>query len=81
MEEEIPLEPGVNVRRGERFLRGDDLEPVLRDPLALAMLAAWVNTTPDKLPKEMRAHTCVATMTAWKRVGDAAVAFLKEQKA
>ncbi len=53
-------------------------EPVPRDPLALAMFAAWVNLPVDKLPPEMRGHTCAATMTAWKRVGDAAIAYLKE---
>lgn len=46
-----------------------------RDPLALAMLAAWVNIPVDQLPATMRAHTCEATMEAWKRVGDAALAF------
>ncbi|ODP39239.1 hypothetical protein [Sphingomonas turrisvirgatae] len=73
-----PIAPGVNIKHGERFLREDDLEPVLRDPLALAMLAAWMNVSVDKLPATMRAHTCVSTMTAWKRVGEAAVAFLQE---
>lgn len=50
-------------------------EKVLRDPLALAMLGAWLNCPPDKLPAEMRAHTCEATMTAWERVGEAALAY------
>lgn len=50
-----------------------------RDPLALAMLAAWVNCPVDQLPATMRAHTCTATMAAWKRVGEAAVAFLNEE--
>lgn len=86
MDDKPPLKPGVNWKHhNERFLRGDDLEPVLRDPLALAMLAAWVNAPVDKLPATMRAHTCTATMTAWKRVGEAARAYfiengLEEQK-
>jgi hypothetical protein len=75
-----PLRPGVNVKHGERFMRGDDLEPVLRDPLALAMLAAWVNVPVDKLPANMRAHTCAATMASWKRVGDAALAYLETSR-
>ena len=50
--------------------------PVWRDDLALAMLAAWCGTTPDKLPPEMRAHTCAATAAAWGRVADAARAYL-----
>lgn len=73
MDDELPpLKPGVNVKHGERFLRGDDLEPVLRDPLALACLAAWMNVRVDQLPMKVRAHTCAATMAAWKRVGEAA---------
>jgi hypothetical protein len=44
------LRPGVNTKARERFLRGDDLEPVLRDPLALAMLAAWLNVRVDQIP-------------------------------
>lgn len=50
----------------------------LRDPLALAMLAAWVNAPVDALPDTMRAHTCPATMAAWKRVGEAARAYFQE---
>ena len=46
-----------------------------RDPLALAMLAAWVNVPIDKLPETMRAMSDPHTMAAWKRVGEAAVAF------
>jgi hypothetical protein len=53
-----------------------------RDDLALVLLAAWVNSTPDKLPPEMRTHTCEATMKAWQRVADAArVALFPEPKA
>lgn len=43
-----------------------------RDPLALAMFAAWCNLPADKLPEAMRAHTCPATAEAWGRVADAA---------
>lgn len=49
-----------------------------RDPLALAMLAAWLNVTPEQLPDVCRAHTCEATMLAWKRVGEAAVAWVRD---
>lgn len=69
------LKPGVNIAAGERFLRGDDLEPVLRDSLALAMLAAWMGVPVDKLPPGMRAHTCRDTMERWKRVGEVAMSF------
>lgn len=43
-----------------------------RDPLALAMFAAWCNLPVDKLPEAMRAHTCPATAEAWARVAAAA---------
>ena len=69
----------VNTADGERFLRDEAGSPVLRDPLALAMLAAWVNVPVDKLPETMRAHTCEHTMSAWKRVGEAAVAYLEAE--
>ena len=52
----------------------------LRDPLALAMLAAWVNSPVDKLPETMRAHTCEATMAAWKRVGEAALKYFESEQ-
>ena len=42
-----------------------------RNELALISLAAWLNCPPDKLPKEMKAHTCPATKEAWARVGEA----------
>lgn len=42
------------------------------------MLAAWVNVPVDALPDTMRAHTCPATMEAWKRVGEAARAYFQE---
>jgi hypothetical protein len=42
-----------------------------RDDLSLVAIAAWVNTTPDKLPAEMKFHTCQATKDAWKRVAKA----------
>lgn len=42
-----------------------------RDPLALAMFAAWVNLPSDRLPPEMRAHTCEQTAKAWERVATA----------
>lgn len=51
---------------------------IARDPLALAMFAAWVNLPVDKLPEAMRAHTCPATATAWKRVAEAARQTMRE---
>ena len=45
-----------------------------RDQAAQVAIAAWLNTTPDKLPKEMRLHTCAATKEAWARVVDAIAA-------
>jgi hypothetical protein len=48
-----------------------------RDPLALAMLAAWLNVTPEQLPEKFHAHECDATMAAWQRVGEAAVAWVR----
>lgn len=57
-----------------------DETPIERNPLALAMLAAWVNVKVDQLPKELRALACPYTMTAWKRVGDAAIEFHKKQE-
>lgn len=47
-----------------------------RDPLALAMFAAWCNLPADKLPAEMRAHTCPATAEAWGRVAAAVRSFM-----
>lgn len=72
----VELKPGVNAKAGEQFLRGDDLEPVWRDPLALAMFAAWVNVDPDKVPPTMRAYTCSHTKEAWERVAEAARKFI-----
>ena len=43
-----------------------------RDELALVMIAAWCGTTPEKLPPEMRAHTCEHTARSWTRVAEAA---------
>lgn len=48
-----------------------------RDPLAMAMLAAWLNVTPEQLPERFKAHTCEATMKAWARVGVAAVSYAR----
>ena len=42
-----------------------------RTPLELVALAAWLNVTPEQLPQQYRAHTCIATMAAWRRVVDA----------
>ena len=43
-----------------------------RDPLALAMFAAWVRVKPDAVPPTMRAQTGAHTREAWARVGEAA---------
>jgi hypothetical protein len=53
----------------------DKPDPVPRTPLELVMFAAWVNVPVDKLPPDMRGHTCPATMAAWKRVAEAALAY------
>ena len=47
-----------------------------RDEFALELFAGWVNCSVDKLPPEMKGHTCPATMVAWARVADAARAYL-----
>ena len=47
-------------------------EAIERDPIALAMFAAWCNVPADKIPAEFRGHTCQNTMEAWARVADAA---------
>lgn len=47
-------------------------QDLTRDPLALAMFAAWLNVQPDQIPPENLAHTNPHTMAAWKRVGEAA---------
>lgn len=52
-----------------------------RDPLALAMLAAWLNVTVDQLPELYKAHTCPDTMEAWGRVADAARKHIAGEKA
>jgi hypothetical protein len=70
------LHEGVNVKAGERFLRDADLQPAWRDPLALAMFAAWVNAPAERLPADLRAHTCEATKQAWQRVANAARQYL-----
>lgn len=43
-----------------------------RDPLAMAMIAAWLNVTVEQLPAAYRVHTCEASMAAWQRVAEAA---------
>lgn len=51
-----------------------------RDPLALAMFAAWVNLPSDRLPPEMRAHTCEQTAKAWERVATAVRSWLLSEE-
>ena len=51
------------------------------DDLALALIAGWVNCPVEKMPKEMRAHTCEATAIAWGRVADAARSHLASEHA
>jgi hypothetical protein len=43
-----------------------------RDPLCMAMIAAWLNVTVEQLPVLYRVHTCEQSMAAWQRVADAA---------
>ncbi len=49
-----------------------------RSELALVAIAAWCNTTPDKLPPDFHFHTCEATQKAWGRVVDAIIAAAQE---
>lgn len=51
---------------------------MVRDDLALVMLAAWLNVSVEKLPEQYRAHTCEETMKAWARVAQAARAHLQD---
>lgn len=51
-----------------------------RDRLGLVAIAAWLNTTPDKLPSTCLYHTCEATRTAWNRVAEAIAADLDAQR-
>jgi hypothetical protein len=41
------------------------------DDLGIVAIAAWCNTTPDKLPATHLYHTCAATKAAWDRVAAA----------
>lgn len=50
-----------------------------RDKHALALFAAWVGMPVDRLPSEMRGHTCAATMKAWGRVARASEAYLQRK--
>lgn len=70
--------PGKTKER-ERLERWAAQNP--RDELALEMFAAWVNCPVDKLPPEMRGHTCPATMAAWSRVADMPAACIAELEA
>ena len=46
----------------------DEALSVTRDPLALAMFAAWVGAPVEKLPAEMKGHTCPDTMARRLRI-------------
>lgn len=48
-----------------------------RGELGVRLMAAWLNTTPDRLPPTMRAHTCDYTRGAWERVALAAEEYFK----
>lgn len=63
-----PADPSPTVSASGRV--STDAAP--RDPLALAMFAAWVNCDVERIPSEYRGHTCPATMEAWGRVAAAA---------
>lgn len=43
-----------------------------RDPLAMKMIAAWLNVRVEQLPLAYRVHTCPSSMDAWQRVALAA---------
>lgn len=51
-----------------------------RAPLEKVMWAAWLGVDPERVPLEYTAHTCPDTMARWKRVGEAAVQWLKDQE-
>ena len=51
-----------------------------RDPLCMAMIAAWLNVSVEQVPVAYRVHTCEASMAAWQRVADAARAHLKDRE-
>lgn len=52
------------------------IEAPPRTPLELVMFAAWVGVDPQNIPETMKGHTCADTMARWKRVGEAAVAWV-----
>lgn len=51
-----------------------------RDDLGLVMMAAWLNVRVDQLPTGARYMPNSSSVQAWKRVGEAAIAFLKGQE-
>ncbi|TZG25633.1 hypothetical protein [Sphingomonas montanisoli] len=55
--------------------------PDIRSPLEMVMFAAWVNVPVDQVPASYRAPACADTMAAWKRVGEAALAYHREHEA
>lgn len=52
-----------------------------RSGLDMRMLAAWLNVRVDQIPPENTSHLNPVTMAAWKRVGEAAIAWHEEQQA
>ena len=48
----------------------------MRDDLTCAMFAAWLGVSVDKLPGDFKQFDNPETMTAWRRVADAARAAL-----
>lgn len=53
---------------------------IWRDPLAFAMISAWLGLPPDRVPKKpFQWHTCQATADAWQRVADAARAHIAQE--
>jgi len=47
-----------------------------RPPAELVALAAWVNvSSPENLPKKMRARSDPSTMAAWQRVSEALIQY------
>lgn len=65
-----------DLRTPERRRLDEWSEANPREGLALVMIAAWLNVPVDKLPKELRLHTCEHSKKAWLRVADSARVFL-----
>lgn len=56
------------------------MNKLAKSELDVVMLAAWLNVRPDQVPAEYKAqHLNAHTMAAWKRVGEAAMEYLRDE--